>query len=83
MGSTHKGKNLLQWEQILFFKSRSHFGRALFPWKQSGDYKRVLLGKKMIKKQHEDVPIHFIINFDIISCRKKIIGRTLVVVLVS
>ena len=31
MGSTHKGKNLLHKEQILSFKSRLHFGRALLP----------------------------------------------------
>ena len=33
-GSTLKGKNLLLWEQILFCKSRHHFGNLPYPDKQ-------------------------------------------------
>ena len=48
--STIKGKNLLLLEQILSFKSRRHFGRAVTSRKQAGSHKRVELLVRMIEE---------------------------------
>ena len=41
-GSSHKGKNLLPSEQILYFKRRPYFGETSSPGKQTGSHENCL-----------------------------------------